>query len=193
MSTDSFDATPPPARPSALPGQTPSKLVPDEIAGSGEQAADNKADVGAIRVEFRVRGIAGAVAGVLGVSVVVFVIWHSTSAINDELTRQFLLGPNFSQKSEKLIMVAMAVHGIISVAAVYFGYSMLRVAERMLIPRRLLTDFQDVEVIRAILGIRPPAKIALSQLKAMSAEVQSLVKTMAEFVKTLSKGADKPE
>jgi hypothetical protein len=99
--------------------------------------------------------------------------------------------------TERLLFAILAVQAIVSVAAVYFGYSMLRAAERLFVPQRLLTDSKDVELVRAILGIDTPAKAAADQLKNVAEQMSAMAKPMGEIVKPVidalknAAGADK--
>ncbi len=129
-----------------------------------------------VRSEASLRRWAGTIAGILGTVIVTVVLLYSTFAIDD-------IAAKVKPETERVVFLLLIVHGVISIAAVYFGYSMLRVSERMFVPRRLLNDAKDVEVIRAILGVSTPARAVAAQLRAASGEVQALAKTATEVIK----------
>src|SRR5262249_10263238 len=80
--------------------------------------------------------VTGLAVIVLVAAIIVYALWS--------LDR--LLPAILARESDRLIViVALVAHAIVSVAAVYFGYSMLRIAERMFLPRRLFLHTKDVE------------------------------------------------
>lgn len=83
----------------------------------------------------------------------------------------------------RLSEIGLVVHGVISVAAIYFAYEMLRAAERLLIPRRLYGDAKDAEVIQALTGVRAPSRFIARQVKTMLAEVAAVVKTASHVAR----------
>ena len=105
----------------------------------------------------------------LGGPIVVWCILSSSVEAIEQLVR----APR--DTSERIVIASMIAHAIVSIAAVYFGYTMLRAAERLFVPQRLLRDKQDVEVIRAILGIDTPSNAIASQAKAGANEIVELV------------------
>jgi len=86
-----------------------------------------------------------------------------------------------SDTVERLFLATLAVQAIVSVAAVYFAYTMLKVAERLSLPPRLLRDAKDVELVRAILGIDTPAKAATDQIKSVAEQMSVMAKPLAEI------------
>jgi hypothetical protein len=87
-----------------------------------------------------------------------------------------------------VVLAGIAVHGIISVAAVYFGYSLLKAAERMFVPERIMKDSKDVDLVRALLGMNAPTDALAGKFKSISATTLPLLKWMTELAKALRGG-----
>ena len=61
--------------------------------------------------------------------------------------------------------IRMLAEALVSIALIFFGYQLLRVAERMLAPPSLLTR-DNIEVLRALIGIETPADGASRIIKS---------------------------
>lgn len=59
----------------------------------------------------------------------------------------------------------LVAHAAVAIALIYLGYAAIRAGERMLLPRWLLQDAKDVELVRALLGIDSPLKTVLKEVK----------------------------
>jgi len=122
-----------------------------------------------ISLDGRGRVIAACAAGTVGP----WVVWHVLSTSTQAIER--LAQSPVPAGAERVIIASMAAHAVVSVATVFFGYTMIRAAERLLVPKRLLQDKQDVEVIRAILGIDTPTNTIASQVKAATNETVDVI------------------
>ena len=58
---------------------------------------------------------------------------------------------------------------------IFLGYQLIRVAERMLMPR-WLTSRENVDVMRSLLGVDTPADGATKTLKALSEVIEKVRK-----------------
>lgn len=145
----------------------------------------------AIRSEEDKRATAGYLTGFLGAATVVGVLIYSTLSINEAVDKYIDALKHFNSLPPQVIWIVFAsivVHGVVSVAAVYFGYSMLRAFERLLVPQRLLKDVKDVELVRAILGIDAPTDAIAGKIKSMSSEANALLKAISELVRAAQGG-----
>jgi hypothetical protein len=116
--------------------------------------------------------------GCVGLLVVVIIICAAFWALHGIASR-------IPDSAPYLIMVAMVAHAIISLGAIWFGYQMLRAAERMFVPQRLLKGGDsktDVELVRALTGISAPTTAALEQGLKMTGD---LIKTVGEATKSV--------
>lgn len=124
--------------------------------------------------------------GVLGLTTVGFILWHSMGSVGTVLTDILKVSKDSASidgARERIAWFAIGVHSILSIAAVFFGYSLLRAAERLLIPRHLLYEKKDVEVIRALLGMSTPANAIMTQAKAFATEALTLLKGAVDVVR----------
>lgn len=160
---------------SALPGQDPSQVT--STAAGQNTAGDTIQDE--IRSEMLVRRITAAVVAVVGAGTIIKVMLIAVSGINEVLKAEAPGG------HEYIRVVAMGAHAVISVAAVWFGYQMLRAAERLMVPRRFLANSTDVELLRALLGISAPTTALADQVKLMATTATDLIKASSEAVKAV--------
>jgi hypothetical protein len=63
-----------------------------------------------------------------------------------------------------IAIALLSAHGVLGVAAIFFGYQLLKMAERLFVPKFVL-EGKDVEVIRALTGVDHPTKFALDHVK----------------------------
>ncbi|MDO9020532.1 MAG: hypothetical protein Q8S73_36745 [Deltaproteobacteria bacterium] len=70
-----------------------------------------------------------------------------------------------SQHGVWIYAIRMLAEALVSIALIFFGYQLLRVAERMLAPPSLLTR-DNIEVLRALIGIETPADGASRIIKS---------------------------
>lgn len=141
----------------------PGPMSPAELREL-EMAAESLRD---LRAETRERKEAGRAAAGLGVVIVGFcalTAFASMDALLDE--HQGTPAP--------VLIAALVGHAIVSAAVVFFGYQLVRVAERMYVPRHLMEDVKSVEVLRALLGIKHPSTLLLDQLKTAVGTLASL-------------------
>ena len=166
---------------SALPGEDPSlnsAPVPPLPSPSlpRPMEGDNGHDLAReIAKEASSRRSAGWAMGIVGLVVVVVVLMWAVCNVNAVIQEKDV--------SAYLMIIAMSAHAVISIAAVWFGYQMLRAAERMFVPQRLMNDSKDVEVLRALIGITAPTTAAADQLKALTTitgDFPSLIKALGE-------------
>lgn len=87
----------------------------------------------------------------------------------------------------------LVAHSVVSVAIVWFAYQALRAAERMFVPRRLMGDAKNVDVIRALVGIDAPTTAATKQIEEASKPLLEVVKAFAEIVGNVQSGGTKKE
>ncbi|WP_437654706.1 hypothetical protein [Sorangium sp. So ce1182] len=144
------------------------------------------------------RAVAGFSAGVAGLVAVFVILTRSTRAIDETIDK--VIGPvgqnpkTLPEHGVWVVLAGIAVHGIISVAAVYFGYSLLKAAERMFVPERIMKDSKDVELVRALLGMNAPTDAIAGKFRSMSATTLPLMKSMTELAKALrGDSADKED
>jgi hypothetical protein len=156
------DLEPPPRQPEDL------TLHNDIDSSKGTHLAGDYLD------ELRIRRGAGGCIGVIGIAVVAYVVVSAIGHVNDAISRA-------PEGKEYLAIVAVAAHTVISLGAVWFGYQMLRAAERMFVPRRFLSDAKDVEVLRALIGINAPTTAAADQLKVLLGDTP--IKSLVELIK----------
>jgi len=112
----------------------------------------------------------GWVLGGIGIVVVIVAIIVALCAINNNPS-----------------IPSMVAHAVISLGAVWFGYQMLRAAERMFVPQRLLRGGDsktDVELVRALTGINAPTSAALEQSMKMAGE---FVRSVADATKEIKR------
>ena len=89
----------------------------------------------------------GILAAVLGVGIIALLGWKG-----------FDVTEHFARHEFKLVLVSALFHGGVTLSLGYLAYTLIRVAERMLLPKSLLHGGSDpVATIRALLGVEPPA------------------------------------
>jgi hypothetical protein len=100
--------------------------------------------------------------GLLAILVALYLAWVGIEHVKFDVANEV------PQSIERLAYAHLAVHAIVTIALVYLGYSLVRAAERMFVPRWLLqaTDERDVEVIKAILGVDSPGKAIVKLTKS---------------------------
>jgi hypothetical protein len=79
-------------------------------------------------------------------------------------------------------IIMFVERGLLSLAAILFGYSLLRTAERMLIPRHLFQDSSHVELVRILIGEDHPARAMLKAAKESVALAGGLMRDAAALV-----------
>ena len=169
-----------------VPGDTPSRppvqTAPEDGPGtaSGVHASAKLSpktdddDVEAIRTEATHRKWFALALAIVGTCAVGCSLWNAGKRID-----AFVAMDIRDDLHARLAEIGMVGHAVISVAAMYFAYEMLRAAERLLIPRRLYGEAKDADVIQALTGVRAPSRFIARQVKAMLAEVSAVVKTAA--------------
>lgn len=89
----------------------------------------------------------GILAAVLGVGIIALLGWKG-----------FDVAEHFAKHEFRLVLVHAFFHGAVTLSLGYLAYTLIRVAERMLLPKSLLQGGNDpVATIRALLGVEPPA------------------------------------
>lgn len=58
-----------------------------------------------------------------------------------------------TDQAERFYYVAIGLHGLVAITALYFGYQLVRFAERLLLPHWL-----EAEKLQLLLGIRDPIR-----------------------------------
>lgn len=189
----------PSSQPPSLPRQsgvnstTRPKETADEFGNPvGDAERESARLQAAISSEESKRATVGYISGALGVTSVIAVLVYSTWSINETVDKYVLdrgfLNP-LTPQAAWLVLASIIVHGVVSVAAVYFGYSMLKASERLFVPQRLLKDVKDVELVRAVLGIDAPTDAIAGKLKTMSSEANALLKAISELVRAAQGGS----
>jgi len=125
----------------------------------------------------------GWIVGVFGISSVSIILTIALCqlpklpAINGETSAQLA---DISKGASIYLASVLAAHAIIAVSGVWFGYQVLRAAERMLVP------LEYVETAKDLLGITSPhdgsaqgAKDALDSMKSYLQDIINLLKTDA--------------
>lgn len=145
------------ARPAPLPKseQDDGKQFSGLVIGTGEV--------------IRLRLFLGFAFAIVGAAVIAFVFYDGYTWLHDE-------GKVGTDLELKAYIARLVAHSVVSVALVFFGYTLLRAAERMFIPRFLLTGEDPVETVRAILGIDTPLRAALREVKELTKGVGTFMK-----------------
>ena len=94
-------------------------------------------------------------------------------------------GGELAHVNEHILLAKLIGHSVITLALVFFGYSLIRAGERMHVPRWLLRDARDVEVIRAILGFDTPLSTAVKLTERLGG---AIAKTAEPVVKIVTSG-----
>jgi hypothetical protein len=115
------------------------------------------------------RHTTGYILSALGIA---FVAWTLRQAMSE-------LGELRSHPPGDLRVLAAiaAAHVIVGIAAVYFGYQLIRAGERMLVPSHLTEDETKIEVLRVLLGGKEP-------IASPAEAVQQGVEKSVELLKT---------
>jgi hypothetical protein len=111
-------------------------------------------------------------------------IW-SIYSVNWPIANFFDARMEIDSAKERVIFATIGAHAIITVAAVYFGYTMLRLSERMFLPRHLLHDESTVGVVKALLGVSTPAKAAADGAKQAAESLATVLKPLVELTKPI--------
>ncbi|WP_438014954.1 hypothetical protein WMF18_29220 [Sorangium sp. So ce315] len=135
------------------------------------------------------RTYAGYAAGLTGLATVIGVLLYSTWAIDSAIEKAIgdvgKAPKALPDHGILVLLVGIAVHGVISLAAVYFGYSLLKAAERLFVPERIMKDSKDVELVRALLGMNAPTDALAGRFRSISASTLPILRSMTELAKAL--------
>lgn len=142
-------------------------------------------DANDVRTDVTARYCLGRIAGGIGCLVIMGVLIWAGCHANDVIDKVSAQKDTMTPAMEISIWVSIGAHAAISIAAIYFGYSMLRLAERMLLPRHLLHDETKVNVVRALLGVKTPAESAVDGVKQISENLSTILKPIAELARVV--------
>lgn len=178
MNSDSHQpvASPRPPAPLGLDSASPPPQPPPLADPSGTSGIPPRADpqtLADLRAEATFRKWLSLVATILGLAAMGGTIVYG------------LENPCVKLPAETPTAVAIIVfveRGLLSVAGVLFGYSMLRVAERMLVPWHLTKDSSHVELVRILIGEDSPARAVVRAAKESAAIAGGLVRDAAALV-----------
>ncbi len=121
----------------------------------------------------------GYVLGLIGFGCVLGPAYLALKSIN-QIDVAALAAPNHRQ-TVALLAVKVGGEALISIALVYFGYQMLKAAERMVLPHWWATK-ENLPVVRTMLGIDSPVDGAGRALKEAGESVQTVAKTAVDAI-----------
>lgn len=167
----------------------PSGEATSDVLSKQESHDETKVDASEVASETKARRNAAhaiSLAGAFVVATCLILGSCSISAIvNDEKELSKTLG------SQLIPVTAIIVRGVITVAAILFGYEAMRAAERLLLPRRLFSDPKGAEIIQALTGMRAPSKFVAKQVRDVLGEFGAIVKTLTEAIASVRAPRDK--
>ncbi len=126
----------------------------------------------------------GVAAGILGSGVILAVLAWTGFHIGDPVDA-IKNNQAVAAAIEHVVWFSIAAHTIIAVAAIFFGYQMLRLAERMFVPRHLLADETTLQVVQALVGVSSPAKAAVDTARQVAEDFAAIAKPVVELSKPL--------
>lgn len=74
-----------------------------------------------------------------------------------------------------LALMRLGGHAVVAVAVVFFAYQLLRVGERLGVPSRLLRS-ENVDVVRAILGVRVPTAELVKTVRELKEAIEQIAR-----------------
>lgn len=211
----SGDAQPPPVasgtveRPAPSEASTPSvQSLPAPPPPIAETAQPDGGDVEArnplttakhVQDDIEKRHTFGTWSGVFGGAVILIVLgWtalHAGEGLKD--IREAARDDKLSAAVERTVWISIGAHTLVAIAGVFFGYQLIRLAERMFVPRRLLEDVRQLEVVKALVGVDTPVKAAADGMKDiaenLAAVAKPLVDVLKPIVELLARIADKKD
>ena len=162
----------------------PPPPLPSGGATAGIPAAPDPQTLADLRSEATFRKWVAAAATLIGLITIVYVILYG-------LHNPCIWLPDKTPATVAIIV--FVERGLISGAGVLFGYSMLRVAERMLVPWHLTKDAKDVELVRILIGSDSPARAVLKSAKEAAAITGGLLRDAAALLHGESKKKSESE
>ena len=142
---------------------------------------------GSIAGELIRRKIFALILAMVGAAIVGCTVWKSDESIqtilfafgarNDNAANR---SPAIANGSIPIAIASLASHAVVSIAAVYFAYQLIRVAERMFLPSRFLSaqsnGEHDVELAKVLVGVTEPSRAASAAMKTMVRELERATK-----------------